>query len=130
MRGFEDVFLPDGGEHRMFRPLWWRTYRYMRLDVQTASEPLVIEDLHGTFTAYPFVARARFESEDPTLRKIWDVGWRTARLCAHETYVDCSYYEQLQYAGDTRIQALVSLYVTGNDRLVTNAIELLHRIAI
>ena len=123
--GFQDVVLPDGGEHRVFRPLWWRTYRYLQIDVSTASDPLTLEDLRSVFTAYPFTARARFESEDPTLGKIWDVGWRTARLCAHETYMDCPYYEQLQYAGDTRVQALISLYVTGDDRLVKNAIELL-----
>ena len=52
-----------------------------------------------------------------------EVGWRTARLCAHETYMDCPYYEQLQYAGDTRIQALVSLYMTGDGRLMRNAIS-------
>src|ERR1035441_10260128 len=30
--------------------------------------------------------------------------------------MDCPYYEQLQYAGDTRVQALVSLYMTGAPR--------------
>jgi hypothetical protein len=54
--------------------------------------------------------------------QILDVGWRTARLCAHESYMDCPYYEQLQYAGDTRIQALVSLYTAGDARLMRNAI--------
>jgi hypothetical protein len=39
--------------------------------------------------------------------------------------VDCPYYEQLLYAGDTRIQGLISLYLTGDDRLLKNAIELL-----
>jgi len=39
-----------------------------------------------------------------------------------ETYMDCPYYEQLQYVGDTRIQAMVSLYNTGDDRLMRNAI--------
>jgi glycogen debranching enzyme len=43
-------------------------------------------------------------------------------LCAGETYYDCPYYEQLQYVGDTRIQALISLYVAGDDRLVRNAL--------
>jgi hypothetical protein len=123
--GFQDVCVPDGGQHRLFRPLWWRTYRYLQVDVATNSDPLTLEDLRAVFTAYPFTARARFESPDPTLAKIWEVGWRTARLCAHETYMDCPYYEQLQYAGDTRVQALISLYVTGDDRLVKNAIELL-----
>jgi hypothetical protein len=123
MRGFEDRFLPDGGEHRLFRPLWWRTFRYLQLDVQTQDDPLVLEDLRAEFTAYPFEMRAKFETPDPELQKMWEVGWRTARLCAHETYIDCPYYEQLQYVGDTRIQALISLYLTGDDRLVKNAIE-------
>ena len=52
-----------------------------------------------------------------------EVGWRTARLCAHETYMDCPYYEQLQYVGDTRIQALVSLYASGDARLMRQAID-------
>ena len=58
--------------------------------------------------------------------QILDVGWRTARLCAHESYMDCPYYEQLQYAGDTRIQALVSLYTAGDARLMKNAIAQLN----
>ncbi len=124
--GYEDHFLPDGGASRIFRPLWWRTFRYLQIDVGTRSEPIVLEDFRAVFTAYPFTLRASFESDDPALKKIWEVGWRTARLCAHETYMDCPYYEQLQYAGDTRIQALISFYMTGDDRLVKNAIELLN----
>ena len=97
----------------------------MQIDAETGAEPLTIEDFRSRFTAYPFQARASFESSDPELAKIWEVGWRTARLCAHETYMDCPYWEQLQYGGDTRIQALISLYMTGDDRLVKNAIETL-----
>jgi hypothetical protein len=59
----------------------------------------------------------------PVLDSILTVGWRTARLCAQETYTDCPYYEQLQYFGDTRIQAMVTLYNTRDDRLVQNAIN-------
>jgi alpha-L-rhamnosidase len=125
IKGYQDQFRPDGGAHRQFRPLWWRTFRYLQIDVATRAEPLDLEDIRATYTAYPFQTRARFESDDETLANIWETGWRTARLCAHETYMDCPYYEQLQYAGDTRIQALVSLYMTGDDRLVKNAIELL-----
>ncbi|HXG68530.1 MAG TPA: alpha-L-rhamnosidase C-terminal domain-containing protein [Blastocatellia bacterium] len=121
--GYKDVFVADGGAKRLFRPLWWRTYRYIELNVETQAEPLTIEDLRGVYTGYPFERKARFDAGSAELQKILDVGWRTARLCAHETYMDCPYYEQLQYAGDTRIQALVSLYMTGDVRLMRNAIS-------
>ena len=117
-----DEYVSDGGDKRTFRPLWMRTYRYLQLDITTQEEPLVLNDLHGMFTAYPFEPTASFSSNDASLQQIWDVGWRTARLCAGETYFDCPYYEQLQYEGDTRIQALISLYVTGDDRLMRKAI--------
>jgi alpha-L-rhamnosidase len=123
MRGVRDVFIADGGAGRRFRPLWWRTYRYVQLEVETAGEPLTVDDLAATATSYPFARRARLESAVPELDRILEVGWRTARLCAHETYMDCPYYEQLQYAGDTRIQALVSLFMTADGRLARNAIE-------
>jgi alpha-L-rhamnosidase len=121
--GYQDVFLPDGGPKRLYRPLYWRTWRYIELTIETKDQPLTIEDLRGVYTGYPFVRKARFDAGSEEFQKILDVGWRTARLCGHETYMDCPYYEQLQYVGDTRIQALVSLYMTGDHRLVRNAIE-------
>ncbi|MDY9919203.1 MAG: alpha-L-rhamnosidase N-terminal domain-containing protein [Proteiniphilum sp.] len=122
-RAFSDYFLPDGGSNRLFRPLWFRTWRYIQLEIQTTEEPLTIHDLYSKYTGYPFRENAYFESDVKSIDKIWKVGWRTARLCAHETYFDCPYYEQLQYVGDTRIQALISLYVDGDDRLMRKAIR-------
>ncbi|MCA6453379.1 MAG: alpha-L-rhamnosidase [Chitinophagaceae bacterium] len=122
IKGNYDIFLPDGGENRHFRPLWFRTYRYLQLDITTGDEALQINDLYGTATGYPFTVKASFRSNDSSLQRIWDIGWRTAQLCAGETYFDCPYYEQLQYEGDTRIQSLISLYVTGDDRLMRKAL--------
>jgi hypothetical protein len=121
--GLNDSFLPDGGPHRTFEPLWWRTWRYLDLDIETASEPLQLESLTASFTAYPFEERAKMQTGDPDLDKIWEISWRTARLDAHETYMDTPYYEQLQYIGDTRIQALISYTVGGDDRLARQALE-------
>jgi alpha-L-rhamnosidase len=121
--GVHDRFLPDGGEHRTFEPLWWRVWRYLDLDIQTGSEPLTLESLRGQYTAYPFEERASFDSKDPELDQIWKISWRTAQLDAHETYMDTPYWEQLQYVGDTRIQALISYAVTGDDRLGKQAIQ-------
>jgi alpha-L-rhamnosidase len=125
--GNYDEFTLDGGARRVFRPLWWRTYRYIRIEIETKDDAVTVDGLRGTSVGYPFVRRARFDGGgDPGLNRILDVGWHTARLCAHETYMDCPYYEQLQYAGDTRIQCLVSLFQSGDARLMRNAIDLLN----
>ncbi|MGB6975410.1 MAG: alpha-L-rhamnosidase C-terminal domain-containing protein [Terracidiphilus sp.] len=121
--GLRDEFLPDGGSHRTFQPLWWRTWRYLSLDITTGSEPLILDSLTAHFTTYPFVERATFTSPDSDLAKIWQISWRTARLDAHETYMDTPYWEQLQYIGDTRIQALISYAVAGDDRLALQALR-------
>jgi hypothetical protein len=97
----------------------------VQITVETKDEPLEIDDFYGTFTGYPFTLKARFESDKPELQQVLEIGWRTARLCAIETYMDCPYYEQLQYIGDARIQAMVSFYNSGDDRLVRNALNLM-----
>jgi hypothetical protein len=122
IRGNYDVFVADGGSRRRFRPLWVRTFRYMQLEIKTGDDSLLVDDLYGMYTGYPFERKASFTSNDTSLKAIWDVGWRTARLCAGETYFDCPYYEQLQYEADTRIQCLISLYMTGDDRLMRKAL--------
>jgi alpha-L-rhamnosidase len=121
--GLTDRFLPDGGQNRTFEPLWWRTWRYLDLDITTGDDPLVMESLKANFTAYPFEQQAKLQTGDADLEKIWDISWRTARLDAHETYMDTPYWEQLQYVGDTRIQALISYAVTGDDRLARQALQ-------
>ena len=124
LKGNFDIFIPDGGQNRTFIPLWFRTYRYVRVDITTSDEPLTLYQISSHPTGYPLKERSSFKSNDPVLGRIWDIGFRTARLCAGEIYYDCPYYEQMQYVGDTRIQALISLYVDGSDRLMRKAIRL------
>jgi hypothetical protein len=121
--GVRDVFTLDGGQRRRFQTLWFRTYRYVQVEVETGHEALRIHDLRGIFVGYPFELVARFASDVAWLADMWAINWRGARLCAWETYVDTPYYEQLQYVGDTRIQALITLYMSDDDRLVRQALE-------
>ena len=123
IKGRKDSVVSNGQENQEFTTLNWRTFRYIQIKIITKEEPLVIEDLYSLFTGYPFKLNATFDARDKMLDNIFETGWRTARSCAMETYMDCPYYEQLQYIGDARIQALVSLYNSGDDRLVRNAID-------
>ena len=121
--GNQDIFRPNGEAKITFKPLWFRTFRYIELEIETKSESLTINSFYGLKTGYPFEEKASFSSkDDKSMTDIWKVGWQTARLCAGENYFDCPYYEQLQYTGDTRIQSLISLYVSGDDRLMRKAL--------
>ena len=121
--GRKDSIISNSKSGQSFTSLTFRTFRYLQLRITTKEDPLAIEDIYGTSTGYPFQMNARLESEDSGLNKILETGWRTARLCAMETYMDCPYYEQLQYIGDSRIQGLISLFNSGDERLLQNAMN-------
>jgi alpha-L-rhamnosidase len=127
IKGSMDIFKVGSTNNQTFRPLWFRTFRYVQMNIKTADSPLTITNFQSVFTAYPFKENASFKCSDPELSKIWEVGWRTLRLCSNETHYDCPYYEQLQYVGDTRIQCLISAYVSGDDRLTRQAIQAFNR---
>jgi alpha-L-rhamnosidase len=120
--GVVDRFHIDGGERRQYQTLWFRTYRYVELNIETRDQPLEIHSVGGLYTAYPYSLNADFDSDLPWLADMWNINWRVLRLCAWETYFDTPYYEQLQYIGDTRLQALLSLYMSGDDRLMRQAL--------
>ncbi len=122
LRGFHDSFIADGGQ-RVFAPLWWRTFRFAGIEVVTQDQPLTLRAFRLHETGYPFERRGWFDSSDPELNRIWDIGWRTLSVDAHETFMDSSYWEQLQYTGDTRIEMLLSYAVSGDARLARQAIE-------
>jgi alpha-L-rhamnosidase len=121
--GVVDEFIADGAASRRLEPLWFRTWRYLQVHVTTGAAPLTIDGVSAEHTAFPLELKARFDAGDETLRRIWEVSWRTVQLAAHETYMDAPYWEQLQYVGDTRIDALLSYVLAGDDRLARQAIE-------
>ncbi len=122
--GVGDVFRPDGGVRQEFRPLWWMSGRYVEILVQTADEALVVEDFLFFETRYPLELESRFEFENQELGECLPVMVRAMQMCAHETYFDCPYYEQLMYAGDTRLEVLSHYVMQEDTRLPKKAVHL------
>jgi len=99
-----DVILADGGAQRQFEPLWWRAGRFVELLIETGDQPLTIEGFGLLETRYPLEMESRFSSSDPRLDAVTPVMLRGLQMCAHETYMDCPYYEQMMYVGDSRLE--------------------------
>jgi len=68
--GRRDSIISDGSKSQQFTSLWYRTYRYVLLKIKTADQPLVIDDIYGVFTGYPFQPAASMTSANQSLQKI------------------------------------------------------------
>ncbi|MEI7833339.1 MAG: hypothetical protein WCJ56_09090, partial [bacterium] len=124
--GHHDEFTFAGGEKQRYSTLWFRAFRYLELIITTTEHPLRLDDLQLHTTGYPLLDSAKFtvdEEHQASYQKIWDVSYRTIRMCAHETFFDCPHYEQAQFPGDTRIQAIYHYLVGNDDLLVRKAID-------
>jgi alpha-L-rhamnosidase len=121
--GLGDTFLPDGGEQRQYETLWWRCGRYVELMVVTTGAPLTIEQFRLRETRYPLEMQSTFAASDARLEDVVPIAVRALQMCAHETYIDCPYYEQLMYVGDTRLEALATYAITRDDRLPRKALH-------
>jgi alpha-L-rhamnosidase len=115
-------FLPDGADNRTFMPLWWESGRYVQIVVETDTQPLTLNRLNFIETRYPLSMESDFEANDRRVVDILPLLVRGIQMCSHETYYDCPYYEELMYAGDTRLQVLTTYTMTRDERLPRKAL--------
>jgi hypothetical protein len=120
--GYRDTLHLPGGE-AVWEPFHWRTFWFVKISVSAGESELCLRDARYRFTTYPQELKAEYASSDPDSEKILRVSWHTLQLCSHETYEDCPYYEQLQYAADSRLEALLSLTLAGETRLPRRCIR-------
>jgi len=121
--GFGDTFVA-GPHQRDFAGHWWRSGRFLRVTAAAGEKPLVIESLGFRETRYPLEDESAWSSDDAALDAVMPIALRGLQMCMHELYVDCPYYEQMMYVGDTRVQMLINHVVSGDDRLVRRGVEL------
>jgi len=113
LRGVIDIYHPSG-KIETYSPSWFRTFRFIKITIETGDSPLTIYPLKLVETRFPLENKVAFSSAMPWAQKIWDISLRTLELCMHESYEDCPFYEQLQYTMDTRLQMLFA-YIISND---------------
>lgn len=127
LEGFQDDYHVAGfgsQEHpETVEPYWFRTFRFIRLEIEVVEEDLLLGSFDYEETGYPLQVQTQIETSDESLSKIWELSERTLRRCMHETYEDCPFYEQLQYVMDTRAQALYTYTVSADDRLARQAMD-------
>ncbi len=127
LEGYTDIYHAAGfgtdSEPEIYEPFWFRTFRFVALTIETRQEPLTLHRFDYLETGYPLQVKTSVSASDPSFGGIWDISLRSLKLCMHETYYDCPFYEQLQYAMDSRSQILYTYMLSGDDRLARQCME-------
>ncbi len=101
---------------------WYRAGRYLLISL---SGNVKLEELKFQQVSYPYQHRWQARSSSKKLNRLLELAWNTFDLCSYDTFMDCPYYEQLQYAGDCRIESLISFVSEPDSRLPLKALRLL-----
>lgn len=127
LEGFTDRYQCAGyGTEKhpeKYEPFWFRTFRFIQLVIETNEEPLILAQFNYTEVGYPLKVQTDIKTSDKEMEQIWDMSERTLKRCMHETYEDCPFYEQLQYAMDSRSQILYTYSVSADDRLARKCMD-------
>mgnify|MGYP006279218635 CR=1 FL=1 len=94
---FADCVTCAEGENT-FRPLVWRSFRYLRLRVKFAETPVRL-DVQVREVKPPFENRGSFTG-DNRLENVFAISRRTLELCSLESLMDTPQREQAQWLGD------------------------------
>ncbi|MEG2381136.1 MAG: hypothetical protein RSB38_05515, partial [Oscillospiraceae bacterium] len=113
-----DIIEVDGKfEYESF---WIRTFRYIKIEILGDVE---ISNISYNKITYPIEFKNNYEFGNETDNILWDISVRTLGNCMCESYEDCPYYEQLQYAMDTYLQICYTFVLSDDDRLARKAIH-------
>ncbi len=116
--GHDDTFVVDGELH--FESFWFRTFRFVKVVVEG---DVTLTALDYAETGYPIEITDDYDFGSAQDNALWEISARTLKRCMLETYVDCPYYEQLQYCMDTYSQTLYTYMVSPDTRLAKRAID-------
>lgn len=99
--------------------------RYLQVTVRNHREPVLLGKAGIIRQVYPFQKRGSFECSDPLLNDIWEMGWRSLRACAEDSYIDTPFRERGHYAGDLFPQFALTLATAGDPLLAKHTIRMI-----
>lgn len=102
-----------------------RAFRFVKIEFEKDNS-LCIKNIRVKPCMYPSPKRGWFKSSDELLNKAWEVGKYTLHVNKQQEYESCPRNEMAFFSGDGYIDALVDLYVFGEDKLMESSLSLKH----
>ncbi len=93
-------------------------FRYAKIRFVGGGPTLRFQSIALDYIYYPVQYQGSFESSDPLLNKIWDVGAYTAHLCMQDDIWDATKRDRRRWAGDLDVSGRVINDVFGDHFLM------------
>lgn len=98
--------------------------RYIQVYVDPGPSPFRLRKAGIIRQIYPYEKRGSFSCSNPMLDRIWELGWRTLRVCSEDSYTDTPFRERGLYAGDALPEYAITLATSGDSRLMKQSLLL------
>ncbi len=121
--GSRFIAIEGGNRFEHFKPYGMR---FVQVNVRNHDAPVTIKKLAAIEQVYPFEKKGSFECSDPYFNALWEMGWRTLRVCAEDTYTDTPFRERGLYAGDMLPQYAITQVTSGDPRLLEYSLTFLN----
>lgn len=100
---------------------WWHAGRTLEITLYGNAK---LESTKFFRTDYPWVLKRPLNVPgNERITNLLQKSWATLKACTGETFMDCPYYEQLQYISDTRFDMLSLYEITDDLRLTEKALR-------
>jgi hypothetical protein len=118
-------FIANGIDQRYetFKPYG---FRYLQINITNNNLPVLIKKVGVVEHVYPFEKIGEFECSDPMFNSIWQLGWRSLRVCAEDSYTDTPFRERGLYAGDMLPEYAITLAGSGDSRLLKRSLKVFY----
>ena len=123
--GLTDIVVLNG-KPVTYEPFWVRAFRFLKIEIQTQAQEAVLYRPVYDRAGYPLQAASRVSSGASWIAPLYDLCLRTLESCMMETYMDCPFWEQMQFPMDTRLQALYTYVCSTDTKLARKALEDFH----
>jgi len=118
-------FIAAGGESRFehFKPYGMR---FVQINVRNHNKPVTIKKIGAIEQVYPFEKKGSFTCSNPYFNDLWEMGWRTLRVCSEDTYTDTPFRERGLYAGDMLPEFGITQVTSGDPKLLEYSLTFLN----
>jgi hypothetical protein len=98
-------------------------FRYVKVRFLTGGQELRFKSIHVDDIFYPVKYLGSFESSDPQLNKIWEVGAYTVHLCMQDGLWDAPKRDRRRWIGDIDVSGRTVNNVFGDHYLMEDTLE-------